>query len=213
MEKGKLLETVKKLKEEKRKFSQAIELVVTLKSIDLKKDNLNFFITLPHRVRGKKICLFSEKSIPGGEGIFNQIVVKEQLPSFGKKEIRKLAHDMDFFVSQAQMMAPVAASFGRALGPLGKMPSPATGSVVTKLDDATLRELVERFNKTVRLRTLKNDTSLKLAVGNQNMPDGEILENILAAEDSISNALPKGKENIKGYVLKTTMGKPIKLGA
>ena len=41
---------------------------------------------------------------------------------------------------------------------------------------------------------------------------GEILENILSAEESITNALPKGKENIKGYVLKTTMGKPLKLG-
>ena len=211
MDKGKLLETVKKLKQEKRKFSQAIELVVTLKSIDLKKENVNFFITLPHRVREKKICLFSEKSILGGEKIFNRVVTKDQFSSLDKKESKKLAHDNDFFVSQAPVMASVAASFGRMLGPLGKMPSPAIGSVVTKLDDSSLHELVERLNRTVHLRTLKNDTSLKLAVGNQSMSEEHIVENILATEDGIITGLPKGAENIKGFVLKTTMGKPTKL--
>ena len=211
MEKGKILETVKKLKLEKRKFSQGIELLVTLKGIDVKKENLNFFITLPHQIRQRRVCLFSEKSFPGGEKIFNRIVTKEQFSAFDKKASRKLSHEIDFFVSQAPMMANVAATFGRVLGPLGKMPSPAIGSVVTKLDDSSLKELVEKLNKTVRLRTVKNDSSLKLVVGNQSMPEEQIVANILAAEESILGNLPKGKENVNSLIMKTTMGKPVKL--
>lgn len=211
MEKEKLLEVLKKLKSEKRNFVQSIDLVITLQGIDTKKSNINFFITLPHQVKAKQVCFFAEKAVPELEKIFGKIVVKASFSSYDKKSSKQLAKEFDFFVAQATVMASVASSFGKIFGPTGKMPSPAIGSVVTKLDDKFLRELVERLSRTTRLRTVKNDSSFKLSVGNQNVPDEEITDNIKAVEEGLASNLPKGKENIKTISIKTTMGKPIRL--
>lgn len=53
-----VLDALKKIREAgpKRKFSQTVDLIVTLKQLDLKKteQNVNSFIILPH-TRGKEI--------------------------------------------------------------------------------------------------------------------------------------------------------------
>ena len=211
MDKQKIIEALKKLKQERRKFSQSIDLIIILKNIDPKKENVNVFVVLPHKVRDKKICLFSEKSVPGAEEIFNQVILKEQFSNFDKKKIKKIAQENDFFVAPANIMAAVASAFGKVLGPTGKMPSPVIGSILTKTDDKSLKEIVDKLSRTFRVRTVKSDISLKLPVGNQKIEDEKIIENIRAAEESIIKNLPKGQENIKSILIKTTMGKPIKL--
>lgn len=210
MEKQKVLEAIKKLKEVKRKFVQGMDLVINLKGVDLKKESIDFYVVLPHNIKEKKICLFAEKNVPGAEKIFAKIILKNEFANYDKKAAKKLAKEYDFFVSQAILMASVALAFGKAFGPVNKMPSPSTGSIVTKLDEKTLRDLVEKLSKTVRLKT-KKDLSLKLLVGNQSMPEQDILENIEAVEESLAKNLHKGKENVKNILIKTTMGKPIKL--
>ncbi len=211
MENEKIIEALKKLQSEKRKFPQSIDLVVTLKGIDVKKVSIDFFITLSYKSKEKRVCLFAEKSVPQAEKIFGKVVLKENFSTYDKKASKNLAKEFDFFVSQAPVMASVASSFGKILGPAGKMPSPATGSVLTKLDERSLTELSERLKKTVRLRTSKSDSSLKLSVGNQNMSEEEIVANIKSAVESIVKNLPKGEENVRSILIKTTMGKPIRL--
>ncbi|MBU2497193.1 MAG: hypothetical protein KJ767_03995 [Nanoarchaeota archaeon] len=211
MEKQKIIEALKKLKEEKRKFSQSIDLVIILKGIDTKKENVNVFVVLPNKIKDKKVCLFSEKPVSGADKICNKIVLKEQFAEFDKKKSKQMAQENDFFVAPATIMASVASAFGKVLGPTGKMPSPAIGSILAKTDEKSLKEIVDKLNRTFRVRTVKADVSLKLPIGNQKMEDEKIVENIRAAEESIIKNLPKGKENIKSILIKTTMGNPIKL--
>ena len=178
MEKEKILEILKKLKAEKKRFVQSIELVITLKGIDTKKQNVDVSIVLPHKVKDRKICLFAEKSVLGADKIFDKVILKEQFANYDKKKAKKLAKEFDFFVSQASLMASVASAFGKVLGPAGKMPSPTNGSIIIKTDEKFLKETIEKLSKTIRAKTTKNDTSLKFIVGHQKMPDKEISKNI-----------------------------------
>ena len=43
------------------------------------------------------------------------------------------------------------------------------------------------------------------------MKDSEIIENILAVFEAIASTLPKKKENVASVLIKTSMGKPIKV--
>ncbi len=211
MQKEKILEAIRTLRSgKKREFSQSFELIINLKGIDIKKESIDFFVTLPHKSKDKRICAFFEKPIPEAEKFFSEIIFKDKLTGFDKKEAKKIAQRYDFFVSQAPLMASVASSFGRILGPRGKMPSPQLGSIITKIDEKALRELVEKLQRTVKLKA-KGELALKAAIGDESMPDEQIADNTLAVYDAAVAHLPKGQENIKSFLIKTTMRKPIKL--
>jgi len=109
-------------KEKKRNFNQTIDLIINLKKYDFRKNPLNLFVNLPHKIKDKKICAFLEAKNKNVE-----TVTKEEFKRYSdKKELKELVKKFDFFIAQASLMPKVATSFGRFLGPIGKMPSPTT---------------------------------------------------------------------------------------
>ena len=61
MELSKALEELRKEKE--RKFSQSVDLLVNLKGLDLRRDNVNVVVNVPHKIKEKRVCGFlQEKS-------------------------------------------------------------------------------------------------------------------------------------------------------
>ena len=125
-----------------------------------------------------------------------------------KKELKKLVKNFDFFIAEAKLMPKVATTFGRVLGPAGKMPSPQLG-VILNVNDNVIQELKDKINKSIRIRT--KEASIKLSVGKQSMNDKDIIENIIIVYNAILKALPKEKDNIKNIELKFTMSKPQKI--
>ena len=105
-------------------------------------------------------------------------------------------------------MASVATTFGRVLGPAGKMPSPQMG-ILMNPNDKEINELKKKINENVRIRT--KEASIKIAIGKQSMKDEQLAENIMSVYNAVLNALSKGKENIKNVELKFTMTKPVKI--
>jgi ribosomal protein L1 len=105
-------------------------------------------------------------------------------------------------------MPKVATSFGRVLGPAGKMPSPQLG-IIVNADDKTINELKNKINNSIKIKA--KESSIKLAIGKQSMKDEEIIENILVVYNSVLKALPRQKENIKNLEIKFTMTKPQKI--
>jgi len=206
MEKAKILEALKKLREEtkKRNFSQSIDLIINLKNFDVKKESINLFLELPHKVKDKKIAAFLEKK----SGVVDTITKQEFDKYKDKKKIKKLVKSYDFFISSASLMPAVASTFGRYLGPEGKMPSPQLG-ILRQENDEEIKKTIEKFEKVVRVKS--KEPSLKFSIGKENMKDEEIAENISVAYNSIIKVLPKKKENVKSIMIKLTMGKPLKL--
>ncbi|MEK6835764.1 MAG: hypothetical protein AABX55_01960 [Nanoarchaeota archaeon] len=213
MNKENLLNIIKQLKNSsKRKFNQKVDLIINLKDINLKKpeENVDLFIPLPNNP-GKqvKICALVSKELKEQANIFDKVISKEEFNDYeDKKVLKKLTKEFDFFVAQANVMTDVAKVFGKTLGPHGKMPNPKSGAVITPTTN--LNELREKLQRTARLKT-KNEPIIKAIVGNQNMKEEEIVDNIIIIYDALIHSLPQGQANIKDIILKLTMSKPIKL--
>ena len=51
-------------KEDKRKFNQSVDLIINLQKFDIKKSQVNLVITVPHKIKEKKIGAFLESKNP-----------------------------------------------------------------------------------------------------------------------------------------------------
>jgi large subunit ribosomal protein L1 len=191
-------------KTKEKKFDQTVDLIINLQKFDLKKNSINLFISVPNKIKDKKICAFLESKNKNVE----TITFEEFKKYSDKKELDKLAKKFDFFIAQASLMPKVATIFGRALGPSGKMPSPQLG-IILNPDDKTILETKKKINNSIRIRT--KESSIKIPIGKQSMKDEEITENILNVYETVLKNLPKNKDNIKNVELKFTMTKPVKI--
>jgi large subunit ribosomal protein L1 len=203
--KEQLQKTLAELRKEKqRKFDQTLDLIINLQKFDIKKHQLNILITLPHKIKDKKIAGFLETK---KEGI--DTITQEEFKKYAdKKKLKNLVKKYDFFIAQASLMPKVATTFGRVLGPTGKMPSPQLGILVNAGDNA-INDLKKKINNILKIKI--KEASIKVPVGKQSMKDQELIENILAIYNSILKELPRDKENIKNIELKFTMTKPQKI--
>ena len=198
----KALEELRKTK--KRKFEQTVDLIVNLQKIDLKKNQLNFILTIPHKIKDKKIAGFLETKKKN----IKTITPQEFKEYSDKKKLKKLIDEFDFFIAEAKLMPKIATSFGRILGPAGKMPSPQLG-ILRSTDEKEIENLKKKINNSVKIKL--KEASIKLAIGKEGMDDKNILENVLTTYNFILKELPRGKENIKNIELKFTMTKPQKI--
>lgn len=191
-------------KNEKRKFDQTVDLIINLQKYDIKKNPLNLFLTVPHKIKEKKIAAFLEVK----DKALETITPSDFRKYSDKSTLKKLVGRFDFFIAQASVMPKVATTFGRVLGPAGKMPSPQLG-IIMNADDKTLKELKEKINQSVRIRT--KESSIKMAVGKESMKDEELIENILAIYNASLKALTREKDNVRNVEVKFTMTKPQKI--
>lgn len=191
-------------KDKERKFNQSVDLIINLQKFDLKREQVNLFISVPHKIKDKKICAFLEIKNDNVDTI-----TKSEFKKYSTKtEIKKLIKKYDFFIGQASLMPLVATTFGRALGPAGKMPSPQLG-ILVNADDRAINELKSKINTSIRVKA--KEASIKVPIGKQSMKDEDIIENIMAFYNSILKVLSKGKDNIRNIEIKFTMTKPQKI--
>jgi large subunit ribosomal protein L1 len=203
--KEKLLNALKELRKGKeRKFDQTLDLIVNLQKFDSKRNSINLFTTVPHKIKDKKIAGFFEIENKNLETITQGGFKKYS----DKKALKKLVNKFDFFIAQASLMPKIATTFGRALGPAGKMPSPQLG-ILMDVNDKSLNELKEKINNSLKIKT--KESSIKLAIGKQSMKDEDLIENILSVYSAILKTLPKEKDNVKNVEIKFTMTKPQKI--
>ncbi len=215
LEKTKALETLKLAREfsKKRNFTQAVDIVINLTGINPKKqeESVDLFVALPvFRKKQVKICALIDNNLAEKAKIFDKIILKEELQKLSKKEIKTIAKQYNFFIAQVNIMPLVATTFGKILGPLGKMPSPKVGCVVTQ--ETNLVELKNRLQNTVRVRT-RNEPIIKTFIGVEEMKDEELADNLIAIYSALINSLPQEEGNIKNTGLKLTMGPLIKIGS
>ena len=214
MEKHDIIEAVKQIRSQakKRNFSQTFDLQIRIRDLDLKKPEakIEVYAPLAHsRGRAVKVC-----ALVGG-ALYNdakencdRAIGQDEFKSFveNKKDVKKLVREYDFFIAQADAMGAIATSFGKYLGPLGKMPSPKAGGVIPP--KGSIKPIYERLQKTVKLQ-IKGE---KCAVGVEAMKDEEIADNVLAVYSAFTNALPQHEMQVKDVLLKLTMSQAVKIG-
>ena len=135
------------LKEEKRKFTQSVDLIVNLKGIDLRRENVSAVINLPHTTKEKKVCGFLNK-----KSDMVDTITKENFANYkDKKVLKNLVKKYDFFIASAPLMPAVATTFGKVLGPAGKMPSPQLG-ILQQETPETIKHELNKISKSIKIR-------------------------------------------------------------
>ena len=202
-----ILEAVKKAKEESkpRNFTQSVDVVITIKDLDVKKpeNRIDEEVLLPNG-RGKdvKIAFIAdgELALQAKNSGADLVINKTELEEMGKdrKGAKKIANRQDFFVAQADMMPLVGRFLGPVLGPRKKMPKPVPAT-------AKPEPIMERLKSTVKVR-IKDQPVIQALVGTQDMEDELIAANIDAVLAVLDQKLEKGRNQIKSMYVKTTMG-------
>jgi large subunit ribosomal protein L1 len=201
----KALEDVRKAP--KRNFTQSVDVVANLKNIDFKNpaNKIDIKLVLPAG-RGKelKIGVFGDTDfLSKAKGADLKITDKELKKS--PKEIRKIAESMDFFIAQANLMVNIGKSWGRYLSTRGKMPQPMPPSA-----DPT--PMIKRLRNTIVLKSKGNTPqTLSCSIGTESQKDEEIAKNTMAVYNALLEKLPMKENNLKSFLIKTTMGPSVKL--
>lgn len=207
-----VLEAVKKAKEESkpRNFTQSMDVIINVRDLDVKKpeNRFNEEVTLPNG-RGKDVKIGviadGELIVQAKDAGVNLVINKDDLEALGKdrKAAKRAANSVDFFIAQADMMPLVGRFLGPVLGPRNKMPKPVPASI--KLDP-----LLERLQSTVNVG-IKQQPSIQIIVGSQDMTNEEIAENIETVLTVLDRQLEKGRSQIKSMFIKTTMGPTVRV--
>lgn len=193
----------------KRKFEQSMELIITIKDLDLKKPENRMLLTfkLPRSLRKKrKICVFSEGPFAeearklGADKVITKAMIEELAGK--KREIKKIAEKYDFFLAQPQLMGLIGKYFGFALGPRGKMPS-----IVS--DISQLKERIDTLRNSVRIHLRKNPEACCI-IGTEKMDNESLAVNAMAVISGVYNKI-REKAKIGKIYVKTTMGKPVRV--
>lgn len=193
-------------KGEKRKFEQTVDLLISFKGMDMRRDNVNVVSTIPHAFSEKRVCAFFEN-----KSDLVKTITKAEFDKYKeKKALKMLLRDYDFFIASAKVMPAVATAFGKALGPTGKMPTPQLGVLMQETPDA-IKALLARISKSIKIKA--KEPAVRVAIGKESMSDEHLMQNIRAVYNDVVNVLPAKKENVRKVLIKLTMGAPIKVTA
>ena len=206
-----LVEVIKQAKEsdKTRKFQQSIELILVFKDIDVKKGfAINETIQLPKKMsKSASVCIIAagDLGIQAKNAIADRVMNEAELIQLGKnkRESRKVINKYDFFLADTKLMPTVGKVLGQLLGPRGKMPTPIPFN-------APVEALLERFRTSVKVK-VRGSLSLSCKIGEESMEDADIAANANAVTATIEKKLPNGDKNIRKIMIKTSMGKAVKL--
>ena len=165
-----LTEVIKKVKEEtkQRKFTQAVELIINFKDIDVKKGfALNEIVQLPKTSSPATVCVMAtgDMSQKAKAANADAVIGTAELDKFAtnKRESRKFINKYDFFLADTKVMPLVGKTLGQFLGPRGKMPTPVPF-------DAPIESFLQRFRSSIKLRT-RASLSISCKIGDESMDD------------------------------------------
>ena len=212
-----LKEFVKMVKEsreksKKRNFNQSFEIIVTLRDIDVKKQDFNISETvyLAHKFTKKPgICVFAggDMALKAKRSKADRVIEPDELEknAADKRQLRKIAKGYSFFLSETTLMPKIGKILGQFLGPKGKMPAPVP-------PNAPVENMVERFISAVRIRS-RGQLAVTGKVGDESMNDEAVAENAVIILNAIEKKLPSGNNNIDKVMLKLTMAEPVTISA
>ena len=206
-----LVEVIKQVKEsdKTRKFQQSIEMILVFKDIDVKKGfAISETIQLPKKMsKSASVCIIAagDLGIKAKNAKADRVMNEAELVQLGKnkRESRKVINKYDFFLADTKLMPTVGKVLGQLLGPRGKMPTPIPFN-------APVEALLERFRTSVGVK-VKGSLSLSCKIGEESMDDADLAANANTIAAAIEKKLPNGDKNIRKIMIKTTMGKAIRL--
>ena len=193
-----------------RKFTQTVELQISLKDYDPQKDK-RFVgtVRLPNVPRPKmKICLIADQKHAdeaAAAGLDVEVTSLDNLKKFNKdkKQIKKWAKKYSLLLATDTLIKKIPVVLGPVLNRIGMFPQPVT-------HNEPLEKKINDVKGSIKWQ-LKKVTCLNVAAGNEKMTDDELRQNIVMALNFLASLLKKQWHNLKAIHIKTTMGKSVKI--
>lgn len=187
----------------KRNFVETIDLQVTLKNFDPRKDKRfagSFRLPVIPRPRLQVCVLGDDVHCGQAKELGYPFMSVEDLKKLNKnkKLVKKLAAKYDAFVSSQSLIKQIPRLLGPGLNRVGKFPT-----VVAPGD--SLEERVNEVKGQVKFQ-VKKVLCLSVAVAHVGMSKEEIQTNILLSTNFLVSLTKKQWQNIKSIYIKSTMG-------
>jgi len=194
--------------EQKRRFTETVELQIGLKNYDPQKDKrFNGTVKLPHVPRPRmKVCVLGDaQHIDEAQKANVESMDVEGLKKLNKnkKLIKKLAKKYDAFLASDSIIKQIPRLLGPGLNKAGKFPG-----LLTHND--SLDSKVKELKSQVKFQ-LKKVLCMGVAVGSIDMADNELFANIQITVNFLVSLLKKNWQNVRSLYIKSTMGRPVRL--
>ncbi len=193
----------------KRKFTQSVDLAFNFRDVDFKKpeNKLNLDVVLPYPPKAVKIAVFADGIVANEvqKAGADLIIPSSEIASYANEKPKQAKLAGYFILSEPKLMAQVGKALGQFLAAHNRNARPIPPGT-------NLKDLFERSRRTITLRSKgKLLPCVHCPVGNENMPVEQITENAFAVVEAVLKKIVDSK--IKSVYVKTTMGKPARVGA
>jgi large subunit ribosomal protein L10Ae len=193
------------IKGKQRKFVETIDLQITLKGFDPRKDKrFAGSLRLPVVPRpNMKVCVLGDqKHCDEAKELGYAFMSVEDLKKLNKNKtlVKKLAKKYDAFVASTALIKQIPRLLGPGLSRAGKFPS------VCGQGDS-LEDKVNECKGQIKFQ-MKKVICLSVAVAHVGMPSDEIKTNIQISLNFLASLLKKNWQNISVVYIKSTMGPP-----
>jgi large subunit ribosomal protein L10Ae len=194
--------------EKKRNFLETVELQITLKNYDPAKDKrFSGTVKLPNVPQTQqKICIIGDaQHIDEANKIGVESKSTDELKKLNKdkKLVKKLAKSYDAFLASETIIKQIPRLLGPGLNKAGKFPTMLTHS-------ESMEAKVNEIKATIKFQ-MKKVLCLNVAVGNVDMTDDQLVNNLTMSINFLVSLLKKNWQNVKALYVKSTMGKPTRI--
>ena len=193
-----------------RRFVETVEMAVNLRNVDMRKpeNRIDAVVTLPHGLgKPRKVGAFArgEMALKAKEAGADVVLSPEDIDELAKnkREAKKLAKRIDFFIAEAPLMPEIGRKLGPILGPRGKMPQP-----VPPLADP--KPIIEKLRKSVKIRT-RDKPVFHAPIGRRDMEVEKLAENALEILKVVESKYDNPSLVVKSIYVKTTMGPAVRV--
>jgi large subunit ribosomal protein L10Ae len=191
-----------------RKFTESIELQVTLKNYDPQRDKRfsgTFRLPVIPRPNSTICVLGNQKHCEKADQMSVDKMTIDDLKKFNKnkKLIKKFAKKYDNFLASATLIKQIPRILGPGLTKAGKFPA-----LLDENDN--LQEKIDTTKATIKFQ-MKKVMCMSLAVANVTMTPGDISLNVQLAVNFLVSLLKKNWQNVKVLYIKSTMGPPFQI--
>ena len=193
-----------------RKFVETVEMAVNLRNVDMRRpeNRIDVIVTLPRGLgKHRKVGVFArgETALKAQEAGADVVLGPEDIDELAKnkREAKKLAKRIDFFIAEAPLMPEIGRKLGPILGPRGKMPQP-----IPPLADP--KPMIEKLRKSVKIRT-RDKPVFHAPIGKRDMDVEKLAENALEIIKVVENKYDNPSQVVKSIYVKTTMGPAVRV--
>jgi large subunit ribosomal protein L1 len=193
---------------EERGFTESVDLIFNFRDVDLSDPNNRFNedIKLPYQADEEiKVAVIGDSITNEADNADKKISEQELEDEYfdNPDNAKDLAEEFTFLLAEAPLMPKIGSQLGQVFGPRNMMPDPVQPGEDPSDD-------IEDLRNTVTLR-LKQDPLMQIKIGNEEQDLDNVAMNADTIYEFVSGQMPKGDNNLKSVLVKTTMGPTVEV--